>query len=211
MAKEHPILFGGEMVRAILEGLKTQTRRVIKPQPKHIQMLSDGKIETSHDGGFDNDVQYIKCPYGKPGDRLWVRETWAVGKDFNNLKPSKLWKGDIESRLAVCYEADNDCIWNEYDHGKIRPSIFMPRWARRNTLEITGIRVERVQDISYVDSTKEGLIIPAALKHRSEFYPGGPYRAPFKTLWDSINAKRGYGWKENPWVWVVEFKVIHGQ
>lgn len=145
--KTRPILFSGPMVRAILEGRKTQTRRVVKPQPAHCADLPMGK-----------DLTFASaCPYGQPGDRLWVRETWAVGTLFDYVRPSLLPKPDCESKLAVDYAANPRRIWHSEDQGRWRPSIHMPRWASRITLEITSVRVERLQDISHKDAIAEGL------------------------------------------------------
>lgn len=186
---EHPILFSSEMVRAILEGRKTQTRRVIKPQPYW---------EVGRDI-----MQYpLDCPYGQPGDRLWVRETWASHPQLNKVKPKHLNCAEIYYR-ATC---DND------SHYSWRPSIHMPRWASRITLEVTGVRVERVRDITAEDAVKEGWQEDCGWDN---FTNGQVFRSDtpvsvidFAYLWDSINAKRGHSWESNPWVFVVEFKVV---
>lgn len=204
-----PILFSGAMVHAILEGRKTQTRRVIKPQPEYAQR--DGRLlrleEINPDLWPTATARLLpSCPYGAKGHRLWVRETWAV-----RSLPSGLW---------VEYKADGDNIPlpgpDEHDirdeGGKVdlaryatpadhwRPSIHMPRWASRIDIEITGVRVERVQDISEEDAIAEG--IPPWDRDPNGVVP----RIGFASLWDSINGERGYGWDANPWVWVVEFR-----
>jgi hypothetical protein len=222
--KEIPILFSGEMVRAILEGRKTQTRRVMKPVAAivngdfdadshiiygsifrhngelHIINHKNGRIhypETYkkvtvpypenpekflgwgvtnwHEDGF------VLSPYGKPGSRLWVRETWAVQHKFDGHKPRHI----PSNEARVHYAATEDM------GGLLRrPSIFMPRWASRLTLEITDIRCERLRDIGEEDSIKEG--------ERN--------RADFQLLWEEINGT--CSWAENPWVWVISFKVL---
>jgi len=191
--KERPILFKGEMVRAILEGRKTQTRRVIKflqggsyPQ-YHIREIDaspqDDLILHVHNGegsGF-----WEKCPYGKVGDRLWVRETWANG-DLDTDAPE------------IVYRADEG--ENRHCGGKWKPSIFMPRWASRITLEITDIRVERLQDISEQEAELEGTPIEFCQDEVSNFTS---YKHGFLKLWDSINGEESTD--ANPWVWVVEF------
>ena len=172
--KERPILFSGEMVRAILDGRKTQTRRVVKPQPPPL-------------GGF------VKNPYGQPGDRLWVRETWALDDKYY-------------------YRADG-AVGDRC--GKWKPSIHMPRAASRITLEITGVRVERLQEITISDIYAEGAITDEWLEWRDDVsgvgMPAGSRieneRDVWEKLWDSINGKT-YPWKSNPWVWVIEFKRI---
>ena len=194
--KEHPIIFSGPMVRAILDGRKTQTRRVIKPQPeivdkepryrKNTWALWSDKIP-KYKGGL-----IVSCPYGKPGDLLYVKETWRPIASSEQL----LYRADIYNVMA----------WDEF--GKWHPSIHMPRWASRITLEITDVRVERVQEISEENAIAEGMqgdiygedmgISPRVDSHS--------VRINFMDLWDSINLKRGYGWDVNPWVWVLGFK-----
>ncbi len=187
MSTERPILFSSPMVRAILDGRKTQTRRVIKPQPEPVmEVLSDGPHVT-YTINARNTSDY-HCPYGGAGDRLWVRETWCPH-----------WAGDDcgEGPQGVCYAATN----REPDPLRWRPSIHMPRWASRITLTVTGVRVERVQDITEADAEAEGCCVGVG---------AGNWRNTvhmFQGLWDSINAKRGYWWDENPWVWVVKFSV----
>ncbi|MFA5324307.1 MAG: hypothetical protein WC373_16650 [Smithella sp.] len=194
--KERPILFSGEMVRAILAGRKTQTRRVVKPQPKWI---ADPNIPFKTDDA--NPKGIIKCPYGQPGNFLWVRETWATWSSLNHLAPS-----GIRPKPALEYKADG-CLTISggkiADRGKWRPSIHMPRWASRITLEITDVRVERVQDISEYDAECEGAET-ASPKEAT----GARFRPAFHDLWDSINAKRGLGWNANPWIWCLTFVVV---
>ncbi len=176
--KTRPIIFQPEMVRAILDGRKSQTRRVIKPQPYIL-------TGTQPDEWPDEYPEL--CPYGVPGDRLWVRETmWRNSGYIENDKP----------------KLKND--------GKI-PSIHMPRWKSRLTLEITNVRVERVQDISYQDVFCEG--IDKRNIRSFELFGDSEHRLlvarrHFQVLWDKMHKKRGFGWSENPWVWVVEFKKV---
>jgi hypothetical protein len=158
MSKERGILFSAPMVRAILEGRKTQTRRVVKNQVRR-----DG----------------YTCPYGKPGDVLWVRETWC-GDRFN----------------GVGYRA------TDAQSGPWKPSIFMPRWASRITLEITDVQVERVHDINECDIVAEGIPFPT-----DRYVSYEELLAAFRDLWDSINGKT-YPWASNPWVWALTFKVM---
>lgn len=233
--KERPILFSGEMIRAILEGRKIQTRRVIKPQPPSIELVRDktgagysinppgiyskvgwwiaGAVGVVCDLiGVKNDYKW-KCPYGKVGDRLWVRETWALYVPKTSIWEEgthKLYNRKFNMKIKpkfehiINYRADSADTDNVYSLWK--PSIFLPRWASRINLEVTGIRVERVQDISEADALFEGV----EPKYHSdlEMLTESPYRSNFKHLWDSINSKRGYGWTENPWVWVVEFRKV---
>jgi hypothetical protein len=181
--KERPILFSGEMVRAILDGRKTQTRRIMKPQPD-LSMLHVEEEMQNGQGGWEG-LAGDACPHGQPGDRLWVRETFAqVGTP-----------GTLSG--YVRYKADEKAALGAYGCQKWRPSIFMPRRASRIILEITDVRVERVQGISNADALAEGINRP--IDNR---YPIDEFRA----LWDSINAKRGFGWYVNPWVWVIGFK-----
>ena len=173
---ERPILFSGPMVRALLEGRKTQTRRVMKPQPKGMARLDTGGSWPLASGS-----EFMRCPYGVPGDRLWVRESWRKADSMTE---------------SVFYRADEE--WNAGAGWK--PSIHMPRWASRLTLEVTGVKVERVQEISERDAVAEGMP------------PSVPDQATaveiFEELWDSINEARGYGWSVNPWVWALTFRVL---
>lgn len=181
--KERPILFSGPMVRALLAGTKTQTRRIVKryevragmPQPEWDSLLR-------------------LCPYGQPGDRLWVREAWA------EVRPRGIpWP----ATMTVYREADNRTDYG----GPWKPSIHMPRRASRLTLEITGVRVERLQDISEADALAEGIV---QLKDGGFGLPAGEHyhcadpRQSYLSLWEAINGPGSVG--ANPWVWVVEFK-----
>lgn len=205
--KERGILFSGPMVRAILDNRKTQTRRVVKPgkgwaedwrdrayfDPKclfHGPCLHVPVVREDMPG--DNVWERIPSPYGIHGDRLWVRETWQKIGD-----------------CPVCYAAGTSGCGACPSH-TWRPSIFMKREDSRITLEVTDVRVERVQDISQADAKAEG-INPVYhdtygdLELDAEYIdaPGG-----FKWLWDSINDKRGFGWDANPWVWAITFKRL---
>jgi len=194
--KERPILFSGPMVRAILSGQKTQTRRIVKPQPA----VKDGawswetsKVSISADAVYHRDFRELivgQCPYGQPGDRLWVRETWAPDDDG-----------------GYCYRADctpnlqPDTPANRHEHdnrigeqwARWHPSIHMPRKASRITLDVTGLRAERLQAISEADLQAEG----SPIHH--------PPKTWFSRLWASINGPAS--WAANPWVWVIEFSV----
>ena len=186
--KEHPILFSGPMVKAILEGRKTQTRRVIKPQPVFDSADLNGKPYFRW-RGLERSQWALStyCPYGQVGDRLWVRETFYT----DNYRRS--------NGLPVLYKADGETrSW--------LPSIHMPRWASRITLEITGVKVERIQEIqdTPTDALKEGIKLKQPYVHADL-----KVVADFKELWDSINAKRGYGWDVNPWDWALTFKVAN--
>ena len=195
--RERPILFSGEMVRAILEGKKTQTRRV----------LNRDKLYNGF--AFDDPRIACACPYGQPGDRLWVRETFApegdAGACWYRAGIPDWFAGKYRGWLDYPYKLDRvieppeKMVW--------KPSIFMPRWASRITLEVTGVRVERIQDISYEDCCRE---TGAPLKWEGEGEEPYPrqMKAIFRELWNSINLKRGYGWAVNPWCWVVEFKSV---
>lgn len=228
MTKERPILFSAPMVRAVLEGRKAQTRRVIKPQPaeppagwypdayNHSEMWTFwGPRGTPEQGRCT--LPLFKCPYGKPGDRLWVRE------NFNVIVHSDM---TDEDRVSVTYRADNkpamiqldtDTEWEQAGRLKKHdtvPSIHMPRWASRITLEIAAVRVERLQDISEIDSRAEG--IEQVTDFRGEWFcydnsnpNAGVFkeaRTAFYDFWQSINGADS--WDANPWVWVVEFKNV---
>jgi hypothetical protein len=203
--KERPILFSGEMVRAILGGRKTQTRRVVDFKKIARQSgCTKGTLAYSNifkswaifNGNGDAHVCLVNCPYGVVGDRLWVRERWA-------WKSGKL----VSSNSVIQYYADGgDLVWDT----KWRPSIHMRRWASRIMLEITGIRVERVKDITEEDARAEGIIDGGCLNCGNSEpcgcnEPSPDARDAFAWLWNSINEPRGYGWDANPFVWVVEF------
>jgi hypothetical protein len=214
--KERPIIMQAESVRAILDGRKTQTRRVIKPQPPgpgYELMTCMSTTGNRHDEGrhhwglmaangyemLDSRQPYFACPYGVPGDRLWVRETWCPLERCD-------WIG-TEREKNVNYRADcppaSEAIREEMGYAW-RSSIFMPRWASRLTLEITDVRVQRVQEITRDDALAEGVSLTDSLC--PEVNPRYKSLQRFPALWDSINAKRGFGWERNPWVWAITFK-----
>ena len=198
---ERPILFSGAMVRAILESRKTQTRRVVKPQPPvRGSGMRDHKIGFATDDEGENLRVYsqsagsgswsTRCPYGQPGDRLWVRESFCLTMSSG----IQHYRADQQEDGVV----DTGYPW--------RPSIHMRREHSRITLEVTGVRVERLQAISPSDCAAEGIEVPL------DFSGSDPdqleeLRSPYRALWDSINAKRA-PWSSNPWVWVVEFKRL---
>jgi hypothetical protein len=208
--RERPILFSAPMVRAILAGTKTQTRRVLKQAtgPSLSVGIEDdaGVAELSWlwgDGPGHEVHEMIKkvpCPYGKPSDRLWVRETWGFNPDFPDM-PGR-----------ACFRADPG---HEYDGIRWRPSIHMPRAASRLSLEITGVRVERLQDISEADAMAEGvefIDLPtgrAFLNYDSSTKTARNFTFTsavdsYRTLWTAINGTGS--WDANSWAWVVEFR-----
>ena len=192
--KERPILFSAPMVRAILENRKTMTRRVVKPQAYSYanDALGQPCIYPRDQSGYADPVP-IYCPYGQPGDRLWVRETFRLPSRYDDATPEEL--AAQVSRTEIRYLADGDVDLN----GKTRPGIFLRYGWHRILLEVVSVRVERVWSISQNDARSEGV---GSEGESSDFI------LDFVYLWDSINAKRGYGWDANPWVWVVEFKRV---
>jgi len=204
--RERPILFNGEMVRDVLDGRKTQTRRVIKPQPAD-------QLEVDRDE-WPGDY----CPYGVPSDRLWVRETchiWGRWRKNGLTKSGKqAWTFKAETPHTVIFDAAHPQVATKTTPRETcmywkRPSIFMPRWASRILLEITDVRVERVQEISVDDIESEGLVFEyGGIETMRSAEREACLLVGFEELWDSINAKRGFGWDVNPWVWVVEFKTV---
>jgi hypothetical protein len=197
--KERPILMSAPMVRAILAGTKTQTRRVVKGQA--LEWLRPGGFTPE----FTADPANGLCPYGQPGGMLWVKEAWRTDRFYNELAPSQLPKAS-----GIRFEASKDS-WSAVDHervGKLRSSIHMPRWASRITLEVTGVRLERLQDISEADAIAEG-IEKVGEDWKNYGDPMAPCilpRTSYVTLWASIH---GFGsWDANPFVWVVEFRRI---
>lgn len=220
--RERGILFSCEMVRAILrcESPKTQTRRVIIPQPQQrVYEIAPGPYfapEMPNDPNTPDGRHEIKCPYGKAGDHLWVRETWRIERrSHSHYLDYRADPGTPTMRITSVPDA------RRYANGVWRPSIHMPRWASRITLEIVEVRVERVQDISAQDALAEGVSqtsfwtpgevdsMPFEEKMWDDFEFWSRYpQIVYRRLWDSINAKRGYGWDKNPWVWMIEFKKV---
>ena len=207
-----PILFSAEMVRAILAGTKTQTRRVIVPQIERIEEL----IYQRRKSGTIDEFTFLefikKCKYGQIGDLLWVRETWKCEElDSSGLDGVRFAADGAFIEIENTISASNAWMEANRPGGKWRPSIFMPRWASRINLEITGVRVDRVQHISREDAKAEGgsNIWSWDGKKPAKYHRRGvlnPYVANYSVLWDEINAERGFGWDMNPWVYVIEFE-----
>ena len=190
---EHPILFSTPMVQAILNGRKTQTRRVINPD----------LIQHWFDEPILDEKEKLLYSRKKVGDRLWVRETWCNTWPFDGHKCED----------GPCYKATDDGECGAAITGqKWTTSIHMPHWASRITLEIVNVRLERVKEISEKDAEAEGVCATVVATTRTDDNGDSveilTAIAPFSELWDSINAKRGYGWDANPWVWVIEFKKV---
>ncbi|HIE5857718.1 hypothetical protein N0766_13175 [Pseudomonas aeruginosa] len=208
--KERPILFTGPMVRAILEGRKTVTRRVVKPQPDFLGSMVDPNTPfKTLDAGLH---ARITCPHGQPGDRLWVREAWAADAQVDAIAPRDLSQGE-----PIWYPADfsvRQTGCSMISKGRGRPSIHMPRWASRILLEITAVRVERLHDITEDQAEEEGVERPENITNvdvwdgaeRELFNAMNQPRARFRRLWSDINGSES--WDANPWVWVVEFKRV---
>ncbi|RQM44476.1 hypothetical protein EHZ19_28315 [Paraburkholderia bannensis] len=226
--KERPILFNGPMVRAILDGSKTQTRRIVKDQPPvdcgfvatavfNPTVIDRKGLEQPGPeifGAYSEDGSWgCKCPHGAPGERLWLRESFRFTSDFDADSPARVGErclaaGYKTAWAPIQYDADGskrDWGWvgtplstaQGVTAGRTRASMHMPRWASRITLEVTGVRVERLQQINEADAEAEG-------------FGTGPYYTPrgnFSNLWECI-AKPGSHWDANPWVWVVEFKRV---
>lgn len=233
---ERPILFSGAMVRAILSGQKTVTRRAIKHQPDvpvtdaiprrnypHGPATVDWywRPQHGHLNGVPSHGWDFKCPYGQPGDRLWVREAWSIDmlgahstdNGYDSMYALRYRADDAEREIHVAPgEPDPYIALYDSQRGDWRPSIHMPRWACRILLEITDVRVERLRDISGDQARAEGIYSNPAMNgmytadgdlHTSKY--DGPVEA-FATLWESINGDGS--WAANPWVWVVEFKRV---
>lgn len=215
--KERPLILNSEMVKAILDGRKTMTRRPVKNIPswdnngKDIMSwpLSEFYQATEDETNYckknhfyldvqtdvdDNSHEEIKCPFGNPGDRLWVRETWTqipfADRDGNESD-------------KVIYKADDSVYFSKDAGDKWRPSIHMPRWASRITLEIVNVRVERVQEISFEDIYAEGISLPGI-----EGESVANRQSAFLAFWNSIYGKGQYAWEKNPFVWVIEFRRV---
>ncbi|WP_237159058.1 hypothetical protein [Serratia marcescens] len=199
--KERPVIFNGEMVRAILDGRKTQTRRVIaNVGPDNCIPLQ--KPTKTKDGIYTHVMDapgHGLCPFGQVGDRLWVRETFA-GHYLDDDQIQDIKDGRCKAKCLCEYRADYgddaECAdgWT--------PSIHMPRWASRITLEITAVRVQRLKDISEEDAKAEGV----APSQHIIMPPEALYRVGFLKLWQSIYGEES--WRANPWVWVIEFRRV---
>ena len=210
--KERPILFSAPMVKAILDGRKTVTRRVVKPQPP----ANAHQVETWHHpdtkprfftwttaGEISDQWEPLPCPYGQPGEKLWVRETWMdlLGTGIER-------KTGDHGRYAYAADTPPGSYGDDQRKAyglKWRPSIHMPRAASRITLEVTDVRVERLQDISETDALEEGITYNDLPNNGLD-----PRRARtwYHRLWESINGPGS--WDANPFVWVVEFKRVEG-
>ncbi len=214
VTRELPILFIPDLARAARDGIKTQTMRVVRPQPdllgRPATWLKNGwlvketisgqvaPVYTRHTGSP------IRCPHGVPGDTLWVRETWGLWDNALDEQATRPWRDyrRVDSRtgaeslvdyVEVVYRAD----WGDATM-KWRPSIFLPRCLARTLLTVTDVALVKVQDINEAGAIAEG-VDPT----------GATALEQFSALWDGINAKRGFPWCDNPWVWAVKFKRIH--
>ncbi|WP_397321977.1 hypothetical protein [Pantoea agglomerans] len=209
--RERPIIFNADMVRAVLDGRKTQTRRVMKVQP-HAGVRNSPFVKSGIEDGHGKE---LVCPFGEVGDRLWVRETFRVHSRATDV-------------ATLVYKASEQQSWTQQTHrvpiekcnkpavvDKWTPSIHMPRWASRITLEITSVRVERLQDISAEDVTAEGIKTLGESMWGSQWWVDAPQAAindahlQFSIIWSKIYGEES--WHANPWVWVIEFKRVEGE
>ncbi len=240
--KERGMIFNAEMVRAILDGRKTQTRRIMKVQPKPSKSrpgdfwFSSKKLESmvhvsdlapcnSPIADYHLFIQEHCCPFGAVGDRIWVREAYRFPASLDDISPT----GVGEMAVATGYRKPWAPTFYEFtgtfsdgwkgfetppkvsDAGKLRPSIHMPRWASRILLEITDVRVERLNAISQEDAQAEGMELTGWRPTYSDPDSGGEVMTPydnFAELWSSIYGEGS--WKADPWVWVIEFKRVEG-
>lgn len=213
---DRPILFSGSMVRALLEGRKTQTRRVLKPQPP-----VGARYSGVHFASDEAPTWFFNSPVGprkvrqafEDGDRLWVREAWRTSSWDDVFSPAGLQPDSTSWR----YEADGVTSHDDIaSYGRLRVSMHMPRWASRLTLIVTDVRVQRLQEISEADAVAEGIEPDDdglsvwrcyAPEPKLQDYWLSPTES-YRTLWNSLNAHRGYGWEANPWVAAVTFDVV---
>ena len=220
--KERPILFSAPMVRALLAGTKTQTRRIVKPQwPTDVVDVSERPaldhvlkcVVSGHSGEWEDEHsldEVRRCPYGQSGDQLWVKETHQIlNPRTDAVLPAKPQPGVCVLAFAADERSRFETHSGHLFDGPWRPSIFMPRWASRIQLEITGIRVERLNDISEADASAEGLSFDT---DRIGYWSGtgdkwwNSAREAYADLWVSINGAGS--WTVNPWAWVIEFRRI---
>lgn len=226
--KERPIVFSAPMVRAILDGRKTQTRRVVKPQPRvdwlGYIMIGPGVATLCGPDYPDGEDDEITCRFGVPGDRLWVRETWRPYSDdelFDSIRyeaDGAILKPNIED-CNVGFRFSEDCDrWGK--HGANRSPIHMPRWASRITLEITDVRVQRLREISEEDAIAEGSFLdrcPCLPRKNDKTSLDALFRQTgchihglqFRELWHNLHKSDGpHGWNANPWLWAITFRRI---
>ncbi len=224
--KERPILFSGPLVRAILDGRKTQTRRVVKPQPpSHVvgarRVLAITSDPSPHRFFWFDKLErpieaQIACPYGLVGDRLWVRESFFEEWDQDTMRPFDpprfVYRATYSGEEPIVLDGNGGA--EERADGRFRspwrPSIHMPRLASRITLEVVSVRVERLNEISEADAEAEGIgFDETRCDGECGSTPCSLAIPSFRDLWDSINAEK-HPWASNPWVWVVEFKRVGG-
>lgn len=214
---ESPILFSAPMVRATLDGRKTQTRRVV--QRTALEWLQSAGFTPEFVAARENDLS----PYGYAGDRLWVKETFIAYGRWETRHSEKKGRDEwhfvdmtIECDRAYQYATDDANVPLAADRGGVlpgwhrRPSIFMPRAASRITLEIADVRIQRLQDINQVDAIAEGVERGFDGYHVDDgrHFHGTSARLSYASLWDGLNAERGFAWETNPFVWVVQFRRI---
>jgi hypothetical protein len=214
--KERPVIFSGEMVRAILEGRKSMTRRVIKPQlDSDINPVFLPELNCWQWATLDS---RRRCPYGAAGSHLWVRETFALDDNttLDKTLPERITGHPItpdEDLQAfwlkrIAYRATDNRPAHEQPE-QWKPSIFMPRWASRISLEITGVRAEQLQDISEADARAEGIRRHEASGVYGDGLKYATAQEAYRHLWDSINGKKAdRDWQSDPWVWVLEFRRV---
>lgn len=222
--KERGMIFNGEMVRALLDGRKTQTRRIVKGADGAVKFCPECDIngkdifvvlgEKDHTG-MNPVLGAIACPFGTVGDRIWAREAYRFPASLDDVSPLGVGEIAVASGckkpwVPVFYEFTGTFSdgWKDFetpakvsDAGKLRPSIHMPRWASRITLEITDVRVERLKNISDGDAIREGC-------SAADMKSGDCMSDVFARLWASIYGSDS--WNANPWVWVIEFKLVEG-
>ena len=217
-----PILFSGEMVRAILDGRKSQTRRVVKHPARASASEFDDAMRKAREMGWpgaqkrgpcDGIEWACRCPYGAPGGLLYVKEAFRVAPE-SHPPDGHYWCEWLAD--GVRWEMDYSEVEEQrVKPGRVRTGRFMPRWASRITLEVTGVRVERVQEITPEDAAAEGcgtVLVRDGERVANLIAISDEAKSAqvdrFRALWDSINAARGYGWDVNPWVFVVEFERV---
>lgn len=218
-AADRPIIFSAPMVKAIIAGTKTQTRRIVKPQPfaMVVQDCDSGEWgqcwdeRRAEDGEPLREVwKPMRCPYGVVGDRLWIRERWAAPHGFDAFPP-----GAIPTDTTIIYAATAALGGDKGVGGLIaRNPMFMPRWASRLTLEITEVRVQRVGEISEEDAIAEGCSEKArethpddeSLKIECGYFPPSSHAHAYRLLWDSIHGPDA--WEKSPWTWALTFRRI---
>lgn len=218
--KERPVIFSAASINAIRRGDKTQTRRIISPQPPPGYLFREWVNDTGLSARFENQTEPLgmwtkRCPYGDVGDRLWIREVWGLGcrpDPFDGCVDGIEYKADV-----VLLEDDREDLpmrriptgaeYDRYEGKGWQSSRYMPRWASRLTLEILSVRAERIQSITEEDAKAEG-VVPRPYDPEGDCWTDGKYRTAFEFAWNEMHGWDPNAWERNDWVFAIAFKLL---